>query len=364
MGLSSLCLGSLISEHDNRADRLALMHEIESLVDLLQLEDVCDHRIDFDLSVHVPVDDFRHIRAAARAAEGRSLPDAAGHQLERPGGDFLAGLRDPDNDRDAPAAMARFEGLPHHGGVAGAIEGVVGAAVREPDQMLDDVTDLGRVDEMRHAKTAAPILLGIVDVNADDLVGAHHLRALDDIEPDAAETEYDDVGARCHLGGIDHGADARRHPATDVAALVERRVLANLCHRDFWQHGKVREGRAAHVVVDRLAPIAEARGTVRHQPLALGGADGGTKIGLAAQAAFTLAAFRRVERNHVIAGLDRRHARPDLADDTGALMTEDRRKDSFAVKAIERVSVGVANPGRLYFDANLAGLRAFQIDLN
>ena len=117
-------------------------------------------------------------------------------------------------------------------------------------------------------------------------------------------------------------------------------------------------------MVDRLAPIAEARGTVRHQPLALGGADGGTKIGLAAQAAFTLAAFRRVERNHVIAGLDRRHARPDLADDTGALMTEDRRKDSFAVKAIERVSVGVTDSGRLYLDEDFAGLRAFQIDLN
>src|SRR3954454_15422469 len=85
-------LSSLISEHDNRTDRLALMHEIESMVDLVQLEDMRDHRIDFDLSVHVPVDDFRHIGATACAAKGRAFPDAAGHQLERPGGDFLAGL--------------------------------------------------------------------------------------------------------------------------------------------------------------------------------------------------------------------------------------------------------------------------------
>src|SRR4051794_34491040 len=113
MGLSSL-FEVLQSKHDNRTDRFSLMHEVEPAVDLLQLEDVCDHRIDLDLSVHVPVDDFRHIRATARAAERRALPDATGHELERPGGDFLAGLGDPDNDRDAPAAMAGFERLPHH----------------------------------------------------------------------------------------------------------------------------------------------------------------------------------------------------------------------------------------------------------
>src|SRR5262249_44147246 len=117
--LSSLCLKFCDSKNDNRADRFSLVHEIESLVDLLQREHVGDHRIDLDLSVHVPVDDFRHIRAAARAAKSGALPDAAGHELERPRGDFLAGLRDPDNDRDAPAAVARFERLPHDGGVAG-----------------------------------------------------------------------------------------------------------------------------------------------------------------------------------------------------------------------------------------------------
>ena len=117
-------------------------------------------------------------------------------------------------------------------------------------------------------------------------------------------------------------------------------------------------------MVDRLALIAEARGAVRHQPFALRGADGGTKIGLAAQAAFALAAFRRVERNHVIAGLDRRHARPYFADDARALMTEDRRKDAFAVESIKRVGIGVADSGRLYLDENLTSFWAFKINLN
>src|SRR5471032_186987 len=65
-------------EHDDRTDRLAFVHQIEALVDLLELEGVGDHWVDLDLSVHVPVDDFRHIGAAACAAKRGSLPDAAG----------------------------------------------------------------------------------------------------------------------------------------------------------------------------------------------------------------------------------------------------------------------------------------------
>ena len=96
-----------------------------------------------------------------------------------------------------------------------------------------------------------------VDVDADDHVGAGHARALHDVEADAAEPEHDDVGARLDLRGVDHRADAGGDAAADVADLVERRVLADLRERDLRQHGVVRERRAAHVVVDRLA--ADAR---------------------------------------------------------------------------------------------------------
>ena len=217
---------------------------------------------------------------------------------------------------------------------------------------------------MRHAEAAAPILLGIVEVDADDLVGAHHPGALDDVEADAAKPEHDHVGARRDLGGVDHRADAGRHAAADVAALVERRVLADLRHRDFRQHGEVREGRAAHVVEDRLALMAEARGAVGHHALALRGADRGAQVGLLAQAAFALAAFGRVERDHVIARFHRGYAGADLAHDAGALMAEDRGKDSLAVEAIERVGVGVTDSGRLDLDKDFAGLRPVEIEFD
>src|SRR5882672_12567631 len=113
---------------------------------------------------------------------------------------------------------------------------------------------------------------------------------------------------------------------------------------------------------DWFTLIAEARRAVRHQPLALGGADRCAKVGLLAQATFALAALGRVERDHMISRFHRRHARADLANDAGALMAEDRWKDSFAVEAIQRVGVGVADSSGLYLDQDFTGLRAVEVN--
>ena len=44
---------------------------------------------------------------------------------------------------------------------------------------------------MRHAEALAPGLLGRVEVDADDHVGAGEPQALDHVEADAAEPEHD-----------------------------------------------------------------------------------------------------------------------------------------------------------------------------
>ena len=124
-----------------------------------------------------------------------------------------------------------------------------------------------------------------IEIDADDHVGADQARALHDVQPDAAQAEHHDVGARLDLGGVDHRADARGDAAADVADLVERRIGADLRQRDLGQHGEVREGRAAHVVMDLLALEREARGAVGHHALALRRADGGAEVGLAREAA-------------------------------------------------------------------------------
>src|SRR5216683_1794497 len=214
--------------HDDRADRLAARHQVEALVDALQRQLVGDQRVDLALAVHVPVDDLRHVGAAARAAEGRALPDAAGDELEGPRRDLLAGAGDADDDRDAPALVAALQRLAHQRGVADAFEAVIGAALGQVDEIGHEVArDLLGIDEMRHAEALGERLAAGIDVDADDHVGAGEAGALDDVEADAAEAEDDDIGARLDLGGVDDGADAGGDAAADIADLVEGRVLAD-----------------------------------------------------------------------------------------------------------------------------------------
>src|SRR5262245_27930975 len=178
------------SVENNAPDALAFVHQVEPLVDVRQWHGVGDHRIDLDLSLHVPVDDSRHVGAAARPAESRSLPDPAGDKLERPGRNFCAGRRNANDNGLAPAAMACLQRLAHYRDIARAIEGVVGAAdlvcaaLCHVDEVRDQIAaDIFRIDEMGHPEALAPLLLGVVDVDADDHVGAGKPQSLDDIEP-------------------------------------------------------------------------------------------------------------------------------------------------------------------------------------
>src|SRR5918993_4377265 len=262
--------------HDG-ADRLALVHQVEGGVDLVERHDVGDQRIDLDLALHIPVDDLRHVRAAPGAAEGGAAPDAAGDELERPRSDLLAGGGDADDDALAPAAVTAFERLAHGVDVADALEGEVGAAAGEVDDRLHDLVPAGlvRVDVVGHAEAARHLGLGRVEVDADDLVGPDHPRPLDDVEADAPQAEDGDIGAGPDFRGVDHGADAGRDAAANVADLLERSVRAHLGERDLRKNRVIGECRAAHVMEQGVAAGAarlgtmEAAGAVWHDAFSL-----------------------------------------------------------------------------------------------
>src|SRR5262249_22045626 len=154
---------------------------------------------------------------------------------------------DTDDDRLAPAAMAGLQRLPHHRDVAGAVEGVVGAAdlvsaaLGHVDQVRDEVAaHLLRIDEMGHAEALAPFLLAVVDVDPADHLGPANPTALDPVEADPAEPEHHTLRARLHLGGVEHCADAGGDTTADVADLIEGSVLTDLGDRDLRQHREIR----------------------------------------------------------------------------------------------------------------------------
>src|SRR3546814_5936291 len=67
---------------------------------------------------------------------------------------------------------------------------------------------------MGHAELAPPFFSVGIDIDADDHVGARHLRALKHVEADAAETENDDIVAGNDLRRVHDCADASGDTAT------------------------------------------------------------------------------------------------------------------------------------------------------
>src|SRR6185295_3761753 len=106
----------------------------------------------------------------------------------------------------------------------------------------------------------------------------------------------------------------------------------------------------------------EARRAVGHHALALRAADRGAKVGLAGEARFAVPAFRRVERDHVVALLEGDHARPDIDHYARALVAEDHREQPLGIAARAGELVGVADARRLDLDHHLAELRSLEVD--
>jgi hypothetical protein len=115
---------------------------------------------------------------------------------------------------------------------------------------------------------------------------------------------------------------------------------------------------------DRFAVVREPRSAVRHQPLALGRAHLLAEIGLAGLAELALAAFGGVQRNHVVAGLQRGHAFAHFHHHTCAFMAQHRREDALRIVAAERERIGVADPSMADLHQHLAGARRGDIDLD
>lgn len=209
--------------------------------------------------------------------------------------DLLTSGRDTNDDALTPALVASLERGAHDGHVAGAVEGVVAAAVGHLDELVDDglaALELGGVDEVGGAELLGPLLLGGVDVDDDDLAGLVLEGALDDGEADTAGAEDGHVGPGLHVGCDGRGAVARRDAAAEQARPVHGGVGLHGHHRDVRYDGVLGEGGRSHEVQEVLALALEPGAAIRHHTLTLRRPDLAAQIRLARLAELALLAFR------------------------------------------------------------------------
>ncbi|VXA88758.1 conserved hypothetical protein [Aeromonas veronii] len=354
-------MGSVV---DDAADALAFVHQIERLVDLLEGHGVGDEVVQLELTLHVALHIARQLAATAHAAEGAAAPHPAGDQLERTGADLLARTGHADNDRLAPTLVAALQRRTHHLDVADALEGEVDAAIGQlDDHLLNRFVVIVRVDAVGGPQLAGQLELALVDVDGDDATGLGQTGTDHRREADAPQPEDGDALTLFHLGGVHHGADAGGDAATEQADLLQRGGRVYLGDGDLRQYRVFAKGGGAHVVIDGLTIFREAGGAVRHQPLALGGADLLAEVGLAGLAEFALAALGGVERDHVIPHLDAGDPFADGFDDTAPLVTENAGEDPFRILTGESEGIGMADAGGDDAHPHLSGLWRHDLDL-
>ncbi len=82
-----------------------------------------------------------------------------------------------------------------------------------------------------------------------------------------------------------------------------------------------------------LAVQREAARAVGHQALTLRDADGLAQIGFFGDAVIALAAFRHIERYHVVTFFQRGHARPHVDHDARAFVPQYGREQALGISA-------------------------------
>lgn len=94
-----------IAKH-KRSIPVAIVHGIESLVDIIKAKVVSDKLVNLDLASQVVLDKAGQLGAALDTTKSRSAPDTASHQLEGTCGNLLSCSCNSNNDRLAPSLVA------------------------------------------------------------------------------------------------------------------------------------------------------------------------------------------------------------------------------------------------------------------
>ncbi len=196
---------------------------------------------------------------------------------------------------------------------------------------------LHRLERVRGAHLHRLLALELDGIDGDHALRAGHRRALNGIDPDAADPHHHDRLAGSHVGSNrgrpPPGRDAARHERDggerqvgidlDDLRLGDARVLGERA-----ELGDQLELNVAHAVSARA--VGDHAGHERPAARI-------AQILLTSRAVATTPARRHERGGDVIAHGNGRHAGPDLGDDTGALVAADHREDRIDPHRLQRL---------------------------
>ena len=154
----------------------------------------------------------------------------------------------------------------------------------------------------------------------------------------------------------EHGVDARQHRAAEQGGMLEGQVGVHLHQRPPRHHGVAGEGRAAEMVVQRLAPAVDAPVAAQQLAPAVGRRARLAQRRPSSGAGIAVAAARHEDHDHVIADGQNADARPQRLDHPGRLVAQRHRHRPRPV-AVDHAEVRVAQPGSRHPDEYLATAR-------
>ena len=301
------------------------------VVDFIEWEGLGDEAVEGHFSGLDEVDEAGNLEIGGCAAAVGAFEDFFEMERERVDGDFFSGAGDSDKD-GAAVGMREVVGEFDDAGVAGGVDDDIRAG------FSDDFADFfgetgafgGGVERVSESPFFGHFELGVVEVDADNGMGADHLCGLGDIESDAANAENDNALADLDLGVVVDDTYGGCHCATEERG-----------------QSHVEAGR------DDGEPVLGDDGLVVEcgDPA---GVDGFVSPTVFGRLALESSAGSPVEDN-MIARLDARHTLPYPLDDARSLVAEEvGQKFIGALGGFDLVDLSAANTAVMNADMNLA----------
>ena len=213
-------------EIDQRADGAALLHGGEAVIDFVQLDLIGDPIVQVQASLHIQIDQMRHVGAEPVRAHGRALNLALTQESIAIQLDLLAkGHHAHDGGR--AANRQHFERLLGSFLQAQAFDGMIDAALGQFHDPLNRIAVVG-IDQIGRAQLRRQSQFRRVGIDRKDPARAGHMGAIDGGHANATATDHRDRLTKAHGGGIDGGAEAGDDAAADQGGAVQGHLVLDL----------------------------------------------------------------------------------------------------------------------------------------